>query len=161
MYRETKKNIEKRLAPTSSATMFDPRTVAALISRPGTSGEGARRSTPTKAESNAAEVISRRMVFVEPQPDESVHERVDEQGQAGRDRDRAGDVEVAAHVGGSALGHEPEGEEDRRESDGHVDPQHPLPAGEVGEHAAEQDADGAARAGHRSCLLYTSDAADE
>ena len=78
-----------------------------------------------------------------------VDERVDEQRQAGGDRHRAGDVEVARALV-AALGQQARGEQRGREADRHVDEQDPLPAGPLGQHAAEQHAGGAAGAGDRA-----------
>ena len=76
-----------------------------------------------------------------------VDERVDEQRQTGRDRHGAADVEGA--LGGLvvALGQQARGEQRGGDADRHVDEQDPLPAEVLGEHAAEQHARGAARAG--------------
>ena len=78
-----------------------------------------------------------------------VHERVDEQRQAGGDGDGARDVEVARAVV-TRLGQQARGEQRRGDADRHVDEQHPLPAGPLGEHAAEQHARGAAGTGDRA-----------
>ncbi len=76
-----------------------------------------------------------------------VDQRVDEDREAGRDRDRAGDVEVAGALV-AALGQQARRQRGGGQADRHVDEQDPFPAGPLGQHPAEQHADGAARPGH-------------
>jgi hypothetical protein len=78
-----------------------------------------------------------------------VHERVDEQRQAGGDRDRAREVEVTDAFG-ARLGQQARREQRGGDAHRHVHEQHPLPAGPLREHAAEQDADRTAGAGDRA-----------
>ena len=73
-------------------------------------------------------------------------EAVDEGQQAAGDGRRAG--EVVAVVGrGPALRDVAEGGHGGRDGDGHVDEQRPAPGGELGQHAAQDEADGGAAAG--------------
>ena len=102
----------------------------------------------TKAARIKSDSAPRTIVFVEsPAGVVGVDERVDEQRQAGRDRHGAADVEGA--LGGLvvALGQQARGEQRGGDADRHVDEQDPLPAQVLGQHAAEQHARGAARAG--------------
>ena len=81
----------------------------------GTSGAAARDSITTKAtQQDDARARAAPIVCVEPQPGVvGVDERVDQDGEAGGDGDRAGDVEAAALALVAALG-----DQARREQDG-------------------------------------------
>ncbi len=68
-------------------------------------------------------------------------EAVDDGCEAEGDEEGAGHV-VAAVAVGAALLHERDAGDDRDDRDGHVDEQAPVPAEVLGEHAAEQQADG-------------------
>ena len=76
-------------------------------------------------------------------------EAVDERGQAEGDEDRAGDV-VARVPGRPALRHDRDGQHDGEDRDRQVHPEAPAPVGVLGEHAAEQQADGRAATGDRA-----------
>ena len=107
-----------------------------------------RSSMATNAATSASEMAIRPSVCDRAPADvDRVDERVDEQRDAGRDRDGAGHV-VAAHAGLAALGQQARGHRGGEQRDRDVDEQDPLPAEVLGQHAAEQDADGAAGAGH-------------
>ena len=148
-----KKNIENSDMPISSAD--DVRRRAACCSRKienGTSGcrrarsiSDERRRAATSETAPQAERLRRAPAGVV-----GVDERVDEQREAGGDRDRAGDVEVRRATLVAALGQQARREQRGGQADRHVDEQHPLPAGPLGQHAAEQHAGGAARAGDRA-----------
>ena len=77
-------------------------------------------------------------------------ERVDEQGERGRDDDRARGVEVAHGVLDAALVEQARRQRDRDQADRDVDVEDPLPAEVLGEDPAEQHADRAACAGDRA-----------
>src|ERR1035441_5296951 len=79
---------------------------------------------------------------------DGVDQRVDEQGEAGSDRHRAGKVEAPRLRLGVAFAEDPGGQEGAGETDGHVDEQHPAPAEPAGEDAAEEDAGCSSGAGH-------------
>ena len=65
-------------------------------------------------------------------------ERVDEQGEACRDRDRTRHVEAACGILDAALTQQTGCQRDRREADRDVHVEHPLPAEILGEDASEQ-----------------------
>ena len=71
----------------------------------------------------------------------AVHDRVDGEHQRGRHGDRAGDVETPRD-GRPALGRQqPQGEGEDGDPDRDVDEEDPVPVEDVGQDAAEQDAD--------------------
>ena len=69
---------------------------------------------------------------------DGVHDRVDEQRQAGGDGDRAGQVKRVGVVVGAALDQRPGGQCCRGEPDRDVDEQDPAPVQAAGQDAAEQ-----------------------
>ncbi len=75
-------------------------------------------------------------------------QREDQQQQAAGEGGGAEGVELAAVVG-LALGDEPRGEQGGAQADRHVDPEDPPPAGRVGEHTAEDDAEDGGDSGER------------
>ncbi|HST41229.1 MAG TPA: hypothetical protein VLK58_17060 [Conexibacter sp.] len=104
----------------------------------------------------------RRAPAVAPGAQDAEHER----GRPARRQQRAGHVEAAggrcrpvapkparrradASLPGGLLARQrPPRSEQRAERDRHVDEQHPTPAGQLGQHAAQQHPDGAAGGGH-------------
>ena len=77
----------------------------------------------------------------------AVHDRVHGQHQRRRHGHRAGHVEPAAARLAAAAGQEPQREQHHGNADRQVDEEDPVPVEDVGEHAAEQDADRAAARG--------------
>ena len=71
-------------------------------------------------------------------------DRVHEHDQAGGHRDRARQVDAALAVRRPGLGHVADREQRRGDADRDVDEEDPLPAEQVGQHAAEQQAERAA-----------------
>jgi hypothetical protein len=68
IYREMKKNIENREAPSRIPTTLAPVSVLRRKIRKGTSGAFERSSIATNAAIRASESASRLMILVEPQP---------------------------------------------------------------------------------------------
>jgi hypothetical protein len=64
-------------------------------------------------------------------------ERLDEQGEPKRHRERPGQVETANRPGGASFGKQPPRRGDRHEADRDVEEEDPLPAEAVGEGAAQ------------------------
>ena len=104
------------------------------------------RSTTKATSSTAAAANSVERGRRAPAVGAGLGEPVDQGQQAAGDGGRAG--EVVAVVGrGPALRDEPGGGHGRRDGDRHVDQQRPAPGGVLGQHAAEDEADGGAAAG--------------
>ncbi len=75
-----------------------------------------------------------------------IHDRVNGDDQRAGDRDRARDVE-ARRGRNVNLGQEPQGEQDDHDADREVDEEDPVPADQVGDDPAEQDAEASAARG--------------
>jgi hypothetical protein len=73
-----------------------------------------------------------------------LHDRVDEHDQAGRHGDRSRQIRAGLALHRARLGHVAQREHRGRDADRHVDEEDPLPAQQVGEDAAEQQAERAA-----------------
>src|ERR1700736_5045299 len=98
-YSEMKKNIENRLMPTSSPTMFAPRSVRRRKIENGISGQRSRSSIATKASSSSAAPASFSSVAAEPQPTfPGTPGGVHDQRKPGGDSERARDVNRAPAV---------------------------------------------------------------
>ena len=86
-----------------------------------------------------------------PAVDVGAHDGEGQQHEAGGDRQRSRQVEVAlAGDGPRALRDEAHRAGDAEKADRHVDEEDPLPAQQLGEHAAEQDARRSADGPHRA-----------
>ena len=147
-----KKNIENSDMPISSPTMFAPRSVRRRKIENGISGWRWRSSMTRKATSRtdgAGEPQHRR--GRSPAGVDGVDDGVDEQRQAGRDGDRAGEVKRAGGRPRRGSRRASAARAGRRgDTDRDVDEQHPAPAQPAGEDPAEQHAGGAAGARHRA-----------
>ena len=138
-------------APVRIPTTFAPVIVRLLKIENGISGEAERSSIATKAASSATAPASRPIVWPEPQPASgasiSAYTSSDRPAVTltapAKSKFRVSDSERLSPISDGASG----GGDD---PDRHVHPQHPLPAGVLGEHAAEQDARRAAGAGDRA-----------
>ena len=148
MYSVSRKNWENTVAPVNSEVTFDAESVRMRKIRIGSSGAFERSSMTTNADEQRgggreqADRLGR-----EPAVLACVRQDVDEQHHAGRDRRRAGDVEVAVVELGAALAQEPEAGDEHGDPDRDVDEEDPRPAEDARQDAAEQHAGGAAAAG--------------
>ena len=143
-----RKNSEKVTAPTISIVALAAVSVRSRKIRSGRSGARERSSITTNASTSANEPARRPIVVLEPHPSVVARVmRVDEQHQAGGDRDGARDVEVPRRLIRAALPQEHRREGDRGECDRDVDEEDPGPAQVRRQHAAEEDADCRAASG--------------
>ena len=119
--------------------------------RNGTSGSIERRSITTNAaEQRGRDREQRERLRRSPAGVQRVDERVDEQREARGDRDRPERVEPPYLALAAALVEQARREQRGDDRDRDVDPEDPLPAEVLGQHAAEQHARRAARARHRA-----------
>ena len=79
-----------------------------------------------------------------------VRESVDQEEQAAGDEERSGHIQLRTIARTRDEWARRRGSDDRDDRDGHVDVEVPAPVEVLGQEAAEQQADGAARAGDRA-----------
>ena len=130
--------------PTTSEITIRPPTRCRLRSREARSiGCATRRSVRAKATSSAApRTKPPRVCERDPAVLGHADQRPDQRHRGAGRGGRADEVEPAGTARG--LGHEAPRQGEHEDADRHVDQQGPAPRAEVGDHAAEQQADGAA-----------------
>ena len=139
------------IVPSTNPTMLAPAGVRIFQKRSGMSAWALRASMNRNAAIRTAEANSTPMVSAEPQPFElACVSPYTSSSRLAVTVVAPGRVEVAAHALDAALAYEPRHEDERDDADRDVDPEHPLPAGVLGEDAAQQHADGGAGARDRA-----------
>ena len=149
IHRIMKKKMAKIPAPMNSEPRSAPSSVRERNSRKSTSGSAARRCTSDEGgEQHGGQQERADGLRRAPAEVVALDQGVDQRDEPAGDEHRAGHVEAAGPLV-PALRHEAQGPDDGEHGDRDVDEEHPAPGGVLGEHAAEDQAEGRAAGGDR------------